>query len=452
MLKVVLAVLSIFGISAGYFIYSNRIPSELLDRELNCRLFTGDHLQRGRCYRNALYIYLNEPQFRDTALVAFQDLCTEGLFKACYAKDMLKKESSFNYSPFQEHIEVGNLDALRCVDSKLEVDPSIKDYFCSKSQAYGKFLKDTFLISEIGQNWQPFTDNNYLLNIENNILFDDKYNNDLYSKNCTSITSGNQKQYCDKFKDLDNLRKDLNKAIFDPKHKSLAKIIELRTSICKKFPFSCYLVTENIAFLMETYNLYSSKLKLQMLDDFYLSFEKRLVFWQLVKQDHYLKNFSPKGKIDQIIQATFDGDYKKAVDICIKNNFKESEGCFLSFQTFQDAIKGRDRLNKFCDNGDPFSCKISKMITFNNVLKISNETLIYNLYFFYEDKLLDAYINSPWRKLGLFFDRNRIKLISASILALFVIHILIFILFKKTGNVYQYIRKQTIEKIKNKIR
>jgi hypothetical protein len=203
---------------------------------------------------------------------------------------------------------------------------------------------------------------------------------------------------------------------------------------------------------METYNLYSSNLKLQMLDDFYLSFEKRLVFWQLVKQDHYLKNFSPKRKIDQIIQATFDGDFKKAVDICIKNNFKESEGCFLSFQTFQDAIKGRDRLNKFCDNGDPFSCKISKMITFNNVLKISNEMPIYNLYFFYEDKLLDAYINSPWRKLGLFLDRNRIKIISASILALFVIQILILILFKKTGNVYTYIRQQTIERIKNRIK
>jgi hypothetical protein len=203
---------------------------------------------------------------------------------------------------------------------------------------------------------------------------------------------------------------------------------------------------------METYKLYPSKIKLQMLEDFYLSFEKRLVFWQLVKQDNSLQNFSPKRKLDQIIKATFDRDYKKAAEICIKNNFRESEGCFLSFQTFQEAIRGQDKLNKFCDNGDTFSCKMIKFIKHNHVLKISDDMPTYNLYFYYKDKILEAYLNSPWRKLGLFLDRNRIKIISAGIAALFFIQVLVFILFKKTGNVYQYIRQQTIERIKNRIK
>ena len=452
MLKGLFALLSILSIYTGYFLYMNRPPIELLDRDINCKIFGGDHLQRGRCYRNALFIYLTSPEFRDTSLIAFQDLCNEGLYKACYAKDMLKKESSFNFSPFQEHIDIGNKDAIRCIDGAQAVDPFIKDYFCSKSQAYGKFLKDTFLISEIGQNWQPFTDKNYLLNIENNIIFDDKYNDDLFSKNCSSITSENQKQYCDKFKELDNLRRDLNKAIFDPKHKSLEKIIEIRGSICEKFKFSCYIVTENLAFLMETYKLYPSKMKLQMLDDFYLSFEKRLVFWQLVKQDNYLQPFSPKRKLDQIIQATFDRDYKKAAEICIKNNFRESEGCFLSFQTFQEAIRGQEKLNKFCENGDTFSCKMIKLIKHNNVLKISDDMPIYNLYFYYDDRILEAYLKSPLRNISLFLDRNRMKILSFALFALFALQIMIFVLFKKTGTVYDYIRQQTVDRIKNKIK
>lgn len=446
MFKVILPLFSFLLIGVGYFYYANRLPVDLLDRELNCRIFNGDYLQKGRCYRNALYIYLKEPDFRDTALVSFQDLCNEGLYRACYAKDMLKKESSFNFSPFQEHIEVGNSDAIKCIDYSSVVDPFIRDYFCSKSKSYGLFLKDSFLASEIIQNWQPFSDKDYLLHIEHNIVFNDKYNDELYLKNCTNISSDNQKKYCDKFKEVDALRRKINFAAY--KSKSLEDVLSLKSSLCTKFPMSCYLILEDLGFLMEVYKLYPDAIKSQMLIDFNLFFEKRLAIWILMKQENNLLTQKTFKDLDLTIKNYFLGNFKEIISHCKLNS---TEGCFLGFKNFGEAVENQKILNAFCSGGDAFSCKILKMISFNGVLKIPNEMPIYNLYFYYDDKILKAYLESPLRNLGLLLDRNRIKIISFSIIALFVIQLMILLLFKKTGHVYQFIRQQTLDKIKSRL-
>ena len=446
MFKVIFSVISLLLIGAGYFYYSNRLPLDLLDRELNCRIFTGDYLQKNRCYRNALSIYLKEPDFRDTALVAFQDLCNEGLSRACYAKDMLKKESSFNFSPFQEHIEVGNSDAVKCIDSRSAVDPFIQDYYCSKSRAYGLFLKDSFLASERIQNWQPFIDKDYLLHVEHNVVFNNNYNDDLYSKNCKIISTDNQKKYCEKFKEIDALRRKINFAVSNSK--SLKDLLSLKASLCTKFPMSCYLMLEDLGFLMEVYKLYPDAIKSHMLVDFNLFFDKRLAIWSLKKQDKNLLGQNALKDSDKVLKNYFLGNFKEIKSQC---QLRISEGCFLGFKNFGEAIENEKSLNAFCAGGDAFSCKIIKMMNSNGVLKISHDMSIYNLYFYYDDKIFEAYLESPLRKIGLFLDRNRIKIISFSVIALFVIQIMIFLLFKKTGHVYQFIRQQTLEKIMSRL-
>lgn len=453
-LKITILLLSVIFCSFGIYLYIKRPPTHLVEIELGgCRIYSTDYFQRERCYENALSIYLNNPEFRDTALVAFQDVCNQGESNACFAMDELQKESSLNYSPFQEHIDNGNLDALRCINKKQSPqDPYIKDYYCNKAYVYGQLVKDTYLISEIEQNWRPFEGKFFLSQIEHNFVFDDAYNEGLFKKNCSSIQSDNQKQYCAKFSEVNNLRKKLFTAVYNAKKPDLDLIKSTMQEVCTKFPMGCWILSEEADFNIEIYKRHNSNEKSDYLKNFGsgLSLLQRMLVWAWIKEDGLLNSTKPFTQQDTILKLYLEGKHSEILGLC-SNEKNNKDGCFLGFKDFGEAKINSELLEGFCEGKDKFSCKLKDLIKNNHILNIPDARSIKNLYHNYRSSILVTYLDYPLRKFSLFLDSHRTTIIALTIGFILIVQFFIIMLFKRSEDVFRFIRQQTIEKIQSKL-
>ena len=436
----------------GWF-YLSRPPVDILNRiDFGCRIFGGSAIQKDICYKNALWLYMTDSAFKDVALVSLQDLCDNGQSKACFAFDRLKEDSYANYSPVLENVRNGNLDALRCIDTRPGDDSNVKSYFCEKSLAYGKLLRDGFLVSEIIQNYMPFTDPISLSNVEMNITFGDKYINELKSKNCMKPRTQDELKYCSKFERINNLRREILKTI-NKIPVNLERTSSLIHTTCKEFQISCMTLFNDFFFFLDLYNQYPSSHKQSFLESYskYLSFQQRILFWALLADNKLVTLVKPLNLQDAILQARLSGTVQNLRGECNSVKATNKEGCFLTLDNLTIAIKELDVLEMFCRNQDSFSCKLIDLIRRQRILNIPEKSSLYSIFNNYEEYILNSYLEDPARRMMNFVNRNRAPILFIVLLLILFFQILLFRLFIKSRLVFEYIREETKNKIKIKL-
>ncbi len=409
-----------------------KIYSELLGEQSVCNLVSFDVFENERCYRNAMIIMYKG--YSKQSMEILEDLCSNGYGVACFARDQYYNlgnsvGNSYKYGSFRNSLNF-------CLIHPVEND--YDGYYCRSLSSSAYLIKDksTSRMIECKKDQSKCTKSS-----PEDMIYSLEFKKLLFKKFCTDKTA-NSSGFCLGLKDyisIEPLEDDNTKK---------TKIFGSRlTSFCSENKEMCLDVINKASVLNAIFrnvnlaNLFPVEhLTRESSQSLSFAFQSMPDEWITNLKNPYLKFFSLSVK----------GSYQKIKEIC--DSSIDKAGCVLMFPTLKEIEKNFDDVKKLCQKGDSVACDMKLMSESSMLDLAAKDTKTTYIFRNKEYFVLENIITHPTFKIRTFLNVYKYHFMAVVLIIMFSIQLYVIILYKRSDDTFDYLKKHQSDKIKKKLK